>query len=123
MILKQAPSRRPIYTEINCSVWRNLVLFVRFKNVKNTHGRVLLLKKLQAKACSFTESNTPPWVFFTFFKLPKWYEIAQRISVVESIDLWKCLKPCNFIKRRLQHMWFLVNNGKSLRTSILKRLF
>ena len=35
------------------------------KNVKNTHGAVLLL------AYNFTNSNTPPWVFFTFFKLGK----------------------------------------------------
>ena len=39
------------------------------KNVKNTHGRTLLLIK--------TKSNTPPWVFFTFLKLDKWYQIAQ----------------------------------------------
>ena len=42
------------------------------KNVKNTPG-VLLLVKLQAVACNFTKSNTPPWVFFTFFKLCTWY--------------------------------------------------
>ena len=24
--------------------------------------------------------NTPPWLFFTFFKLYKWYQIAQRIT-------------------------------------------
>ena len=34
------------------------------KNGKNTHGGVLLLVKLQAKACNFTKSGTPPWVFF-----------------------------------------------------------
>ena len=38
------------------------------KNVNNAHGEVLLLVKLQAK------SNTPPWVFFTFLKLYKWYQ-------------------------------------------------
>ena len=27
--------------------------------------------------------NTPPWVFFTFFKLYKWYQIAQRITYVQ----------------------------------------
>ena len=37
------------------------------KNVKNTHGGMLLLVKLQAEACNVTKSNTPPWVFFTFF--------------------------------------------------------
>ena len=43
------------------------------KNVKKTHGGVLLLVKLQASACNSTKSNTPPWVFFTFFKLCRWY--------------------------------------------------
>ena len=37
---------------------RDLVPFVQFKNVKNTHGGVLLLVR-----------NTPPWVFITFFKI------------------------------------------------------
>ena len=31
------------------------------KNVKNNHGRMPLLVKLQTY---FTKSNTPPWVFF-----------------------------------------------------------
>ena len=30
-----------------------------FKNVKNSHGGVLLLVKLQAETCNFTKSNTP----------------------------------------------------------------
>ena len=46
------------------AIWYHLY---NFKNVKNTHWGVLLLVKLQAK------SNTPPWVFFTFLKLCKWY--------------------------------------------------
>ena len=33
-----------------------------------------------ASACNFTKSNTPPWVFLTFFKLYKWYQIAQSTS-------------------------------------------
>ena len=24
--------------------------------------------------------DTPPWVFFTFFNLYKWYQIAERIT-------------------------------------------
>ena len=55
------------------------------KNVKNTHGGVLILIKLQAKACNFTKINTPPWVFFTFFKLYKWYQIAQRTTYFVDI--------------------------------------
>ena len=56
---------------MRCAIWHNLY---NLKNVKNTHGGVLLLVKLQAK------SNIPPWVFFTFFKLYKWYQIAQNIT-------------------------------------------
>ena len=26
------------------------------------------------------KSNIPPWAFFTFFKLYKWYQIAQNIN-------------------------------------------
>ena len=48
-----------------------------FKNVKNTHEGVLLLVKLQAEAC--------PWVLYPFFKLQKWYQIAQRATYVEII--------------------------------------
>ena len=54
-----------------CDALRDLVPFVRFKNREKPHGGVLLLVKLQALACNFTKSNTPPWVFFTFLKLYK----------------------------------------------------
>ena len=47
---------------------RDSVPFVQFKNVKNT---------LQLYS---HEANTTPWVFFTFFKLYKWYQIAQSVS-------------------------------------------
>ena len=48
--------------------------------LKNTHEGMLILVKLQASACNFTKINSPPWVFFTFFKLYKWYQIAQRTT-------------------------------------------
>ena len=48
------------------------------KNVKNTHGGVLLLLKLQASVCNFTQSNTLAWVFFTFLKLYKWYQMNHN---------------------------------------------
>ena len=59
---------------VSLKLWRLQTTYVIFKNVKNTHGGVLLLVKLQTKI------NTPPWVFLTFFKLYKWYQIAQRIT-------------------------------------------
>ena len=51
-----------------CVIW---YIIYNFKNVKNIHGRV---------PCSCTKSNTLPWVFFMFFKLYKWYLMAQRIT-------------------------------------------
>ena len=63
------------------SIWHHLY---NLKNVKKTHGGVLLLVKLQAvsRLLDFTNSNTPPWVFFKLFKLYKWYQIEQRITYV-----------------------------------------
>ena len=50
------------------------------ENVKNTHEGVLLLVKLHAEACNFTKSNSPSWVFFTFFKLYESCKIAQSTT-------------------------------------------
>ena len=53
---------------MRCTIWYHLY---HLKNVKNTHGGVLLLVTLQTSSCNLNKSNTPPWVFFTFFKLSK----------------------------------------------------
>ena len=62
-------------------VWNNLY---NLKNVKNAHGVVLLLVKLPAWACHFSERHTPPRecvpMVHTFFKLHKWYQFAQSIT-------------------------------------------
>ena len=50
------------------------------KYVKNTYGGVLILVKFQGLVCDFTKSDTPPWVFFAFFKLYKWYQMAENAS-------------------------------------------
>ena len=60
-----------------CAIWYHSY---NLKYAKNTHGGVLLLVKLEASACNFSKSNTPPWVFFTFFKLHEWYQIAQSTT-------------------------------------------
>ena len=62
---------------MRCSIWYHLY---NLKKVKNTHGGELILVKLQTSACHFAKINTPPWVFFRFFNLYKWYQIAQRIT-------------------------------------------
>ena len=60
-----------------CAIWYHLY---NLEKAKSTHGGVLLLEKFQV--CNFDKSSTPPWVFFTFFKLYKWYQIAQRIIFI-----------------------------------------
>ena len=61
-----------------CSIWYHLC---NLKNVKNTHRGVLVLVKLQDEASNFNKSNNHPRVFFTFFKLYKWYQIAHSVSI------------------------------------------
>ena len=52
------------------------------KDVKNSHGGLILLVKLQAQACNITKSNTPPWVFFNFFK------IVQTVPNLATDHIW-----------------------------------
>ena len=51
---------------MRCAIWYR---FYNLKNVRNTHGGVPLLVKLQDSACHFTKSNTHPWGFFHVFKI------------------------------------------------------
>ena len=50
------------------AIWYHLY---NLENVENSNGGVLLLVKLQTKACNFNKSNTPSWVFFMFFLIVK----------------------------------------------------
>ena len=73
---------------IRCTIGYHLH---NLKNVRNIHGGVLILVKLQAEACNFTKINTPPWVFFMFFKLCKCYQIVQRTTyMVLALPLLFC---------------------------------
>ena len=79
VVVSQFDAGRWFYTTIGggCAIWYHLY---NLKNVKNTHGGILILVKLHGEACNFDKINTPPWVLFTFFKLYKWYQIAQRTT-------------------------------------------
>ena len=83
---------------VRCAIWYHLY---NLKNVKNTHGGVLILVKLEAPACNFTKINTPPWGFFTFFKLYKSYQIAQRITNFQKLRTLPCYLFFHFF------MWYL----------------
>ena len=37
----------------------------------------------------------PPWVFYTFFKLYKWYQIAQRTTFISI-----CISPVNKLPKQ-----------------------
>ena len=50
---------------MHCSIWYHLHYLKYFKN---NYAEVLLLKKMDASVCHSTKTNTPPWVFFTFFE-------------------------------------------------------
>ena len=54
-----------------CDVLCNLVPVAQCKKRKNHSPRSVTLS---------TNSSTSRWVFFTFFKLHKWYQIAQTVS-------------------------------------------
>ena len=60
--------------------------------MKITHGGVLL----------FTKSNTPPWVFFTFFKVYKWYQIAQNITKSHNIHFLSWRHSCKRTNRKVR---------------------
>ena len=53
-----------------CDVLHDLVPFVQFKK-----------REKPMEECHFHLSSIPPWVFFTFFKLYKWYQIKQNITI------------------------------------------
>ena len=55
-----------LYHLCNWKLWKTLI------------KECLFFARLPAKACNFTKSKTPPWVFFTFLKLCKWYQVAKH---------------------------------------------
>ena len=68
-----------------CDALRDLVPFVQFEKREKHPRRSVNFSKVSASACNVTKINTLPWVFFTFFKLHKSYQIAQRITYVKLL--------------------------------------
>ena len=64
MICKNIAKYEPKDNKDIFDTLHELVSFIQFKNVKNTHRRVLFLRKLQASDYNFTKTITPPWVLF-----------------------------------------------------------
>ena len=56
---------RRFITVMFCATWYHLY------NLKK-HEKLPWRNVTFSKVAGFTKSNSPPWVFFTFFKLYKW---------------------------------------------------
>ena len=101
-----------------CAIWYHSY---SLKNVKNTYGGVLVLVKLQTHASACNKSNTLPWVFFTFFKLYKWYQIPQNITYKQT---WKQDSASrqnlsgNTISRKVQRGWARMEIDMSIKIPI-----
>ena len=70
------PSRKWII----CDALLDLISFEQIKKREKHSWRSVQIRRL--KACNLTKSNTSPWVFFTFFKLYKWYQIGQNTTYI-----------------------------------------
>ena len=58
---------------------RDLVAFVQFKKREKHPRRSVNFSKVEG--CNFTKINTPPWVFFAFFKLHKCYQTSNASQI------------------------------------------
>ena len=79
-----------------CGALHDLVPFAQFKKPEKHPWR----SKINTRAwvfftSNFTKINTPPWVFFMFFKLYKWYQIAQCTTYTPSIIYSFKIKSCH----------------------------
>ena len=61
---------------------------------------------------SVTFSNTLPWVFFTFFKLYKWYQIAHSVSTSYDIRGTSSRWFKSYLSNRTQYV--SINSSNSI---------
>ena len=72
-----------------CDALHDLVPFVSIKKCEKHPWRSINFS---------IKISTPPWVFFTFFKLYIWYQIAQCITFLAMVR--KSKQACNFLLQR-----------------------
>ena len=94
-----------------CVIWYHLC---NLKNMKNTHKELLLFLKFLASAWNFTKRNPPPWVLFTFFKLYKWYHIAQNISYDLKQDTYSMPQVFEAHYWKGLHSFFFTSHPKTM---------
>ena len=81
--------------KVNMRCYMRFGPFVKFKELKKHSWRSVSYRKVTGWGSNFTESNTPPLVFSIFFKFCKWYQIAQTIPYVQSVNMFSILKVKN----------------------------
>ena len=69
--------------------------------------------------CNFTKNDIPPWVFFTLFKLCKWYQIAQNITYIFD----KVLMPLNSLMFLTTTKFDLVRPGYFSNANVFENLW
>ena len=87
---------------VRCTIWYHLS---SLKNVKNTHGGVLILVKLQALACTNVYRLQP-------LQLYKWYQISQRTTYGKNL-----LFMINVLTELFKNLFKLVMIIKSIITT------
>ena len=68
-------------------VLRNLVPFVQIKKREKHPWRSVTFSKVAGFCLKVTKGNTPLWVFSKFFKLYKWFQIAQLTNQNHTISI------------------------------------
>ena len=82
------------------SIWYHLY---NLKDMKNTHGGVLLLVKMQALACNFTKSNTPPWMFLRFLNCTIGTKSRKASHIIFDPSL---RQPCYLFVEISENLWW-----------------
>ena len=67
------------------------LMALMIKRQKHQWRSDTFITKLQQSLELCYKSITPPWMFFTAFKLYKWYQITQSVCIV-SVELKKKVK-------------------------------
>ena len=70
----------PLLLDMPCLTF---IQFIQFKKRENRWRNVTFSNF--ASACNFTKRSTPLWVFFIFFRLHSWYQIAQPIFSLNDL--------------------------------------
>ena len=74
---------------IICDALCDLVPFVQFKKREKHPWRSVNFSKvagLKLKACNFTKSDTPPWVFFTFLNCAHGTKSRNAPHIISAIE-------------------------------------